>query len=346
MPRLLKSIRQRGRTFFYRYRVGGRDKSIPLGRDPDLAVTRALGIRRRIKAGLPPMEERPAIFTVEDLVRAWLRDQVAHSRHGRFRLETVRRCEAVLIPFMGKIPVEQVGASALFAYRNHIADLPGRGGRKLSAASVRMYLGDFRAALNHGLNQQVLDRSPVPPRWLPTPAKRAPEVFNREEQSTLRTMSGDYGRVLRLLLDTGMRWSECARAQASDIQGSKLVIRESKSGEPRRVRLSAAVLSECRGRVGRLCPFSDSVSFNKRVRKLSGIARFRSHLCRHTYATEWREAGGSLAGLKAVLGHHDVRVTEKYGTVSEDLVDREVARLEQYRLETGPKTGQGGSRIR
>lgn len=156
----------------------------------------------------------------------------------------------------------------------------------------------------------------------------------------MRALPGDYGRVLRLLLDTGMRWSECARAQANDLQGGKLVIRESKSGEPRRVPLSAAVPAECRGRVGRLCPFCDSVSFNKRVRKLSGIARFRSHLCRHTYATEWREAGGSLAELQAVLGHHDVRVTEKYGTISEDLVVREVARLEQYRLAPGGETGQ------
>ena len=340
MPRLLKGVRQRGRSYFFRYRVGGRDQTIPLGRDRDIAVTRALAIQRRIKAGLPPMEERPAILTLEDLVRAWLRDQVTHSRQGRFRLETVRRCEAVLIPFLGRLPVDQVGSSALFAYRNHVAELPGRGGRKLAAASVRMYLGDLRAALNHGLDQQVLERSPVPRRWLPKPARRAPEVLTREEQVTLRALPGDYGRVLRLMLDTGMRWSECARAQAGDMQGGKLVIRESKSGEPRRIRLSAAVLAECRGRVGRLCPFSDSVSFNKRVRKLSGIARFRSHLCRHTYATEWREAGGSLAGLQAVLGHHDVRVTEKYGTISEDLVDREVARLEQHRLETGPKTGQ------
>ena len=64
---------------------------------------------------------------------------------------------------------------------------------------------------------------------------------------------------------------------------------------------------------------------------LSGITRFRSHLCQHTYATEWREAGGSLAGLQRVLGHEDISTTERYGTISEDLVDRETARLEEFR---------------
>ena len=47
MPRLLKGIRQRGRNFFFRVRTGGIDRTIPLGRDPDRAVTRVLEIRRR-----------------------------------------------------------------------------------------------------------------------------------------------------------------------------------------------------------------------------------------------------------------------------------------------------------
>jgi len=47
-----------------------------------------------------------------------------------------------------------------------------------------------------------------------------------------------------------------------------------------------------------------------------------------------------------VLGHHDVRVTEKYGTISEDLVEREDARLEEYRRaeEDGTKNGTSPTR--
>jgi integrase len=63
-------------------------------------------------------------------------------------------------------------------------------------------------------------------------------------------------------------------------------------------------------RVGRLCPYQDVVSFNRRVRELSGVERFRSYLCRHTFATEWRNAGGSLAALQAVLGDSRVKMTE------------------------------------
>jgi hypothetical protein len=62
MPRLLKGLRKRGRSFFFRIRSGGMDSTIPLGRDLDRAVTRALEFTRRIKAGLPPMEERKPVL--------------------------------------------------------------------------------------------------------------------------------------------------------------------------------------------------------------------------------------------------------------------------------------------
>src|SRR5262249_46294358 len=121
-----------------------------------------------------------------------------------------------------------------------------------------------------------------------------------------------YGRALRILLGTGIRWGELVRAQTTDIQGGKLVIRRSKSGKVRRVPLPPEVLSDCEGRVGRLTPFENACAFNKRVRKLAGAEGFHSPLCRHTFATEWREAGGSLAALQAVLGHGAIAVTERY----------------------------------
>lgn len=331
MPRFLKGLRQRGRSFFFRIRTGGVDQTILLGRDHDRAVMRALEMTRRIKAGLPPMDERKAIFTVEDAVKSWLDDHVKVHRHGAFAENTRWRCEEVLLPFMGKEPLERVTTGTLFKYRSHVLALNSRRKRPLSAASVRMYLGDLRAVLNHALALEVLDRSPIPRRWLPKLPERAPDVLTRKEQDTLRALSGEYGYALRILLGTGIRFGELVRAQARDIQAGKLIIRRSKSGKVRRIPMPPEVLAECRGRVGKLSPFEDVCDFNKRVRELSGIERFHSHLCRHTFATEWREAGGSLAALQAVLGHGSIAVTERYGTIGDDLVEREAQRLVEFR---------------
>src|SRR5262245_57199027 len=109
MPRLLKGLRQRGRAFFFRIRTGGGEQTIALGPDPDRAVTRALEIRRRLKAGLPPIEERAALVTVRDVVESWLEDHVQHARHSAFAANTRKRCEQVLLPLLGDYPVDQVG---------------------------------------------------------------------------------------------------------------------------------------------------------------------------------------------------------------------------------------------
>jgi len=335
MPRLLKGLRKRGRTYFFRVRFGGKEKTYRLGRDRDRAVMRALEMDRRLKAGLPPVDERQAIFTLEDAVKSWLEDHVRHARHAAFAENTRKRCETVLVPYMGDLQLEDVTAGVLFKYRNHLAGLKSRRQRPFSTATMRMYLGDLRAVLNHALTLEVLDRSPIPRRWLPKMPERAPDVLSLTEQRVLRTLPGDYGRILRLLLGTGIRWGELVRAQATDVQGEKLLIRRSKSGKVRRVPLPPDVLAESTGRVGRLSPFDDVCAFNKRVRELSGIEGFHSHLCRHTFATEWREAGGSLAALQAVLGHGTIAVTERYGTIGDDLVEREAQRLVEFRAQAG-----------
>ena len=46
-------------------------------------------------------------------------------------------------------------------------------------------------------------------------------------------------------------------------------------------------------------------------------------------------AGGSLAALQAELGHGSSAVTERYGTIGDDLVEREAKRLVEFRAQGG-----------
>src|SRR5262249_40143252 len=61
----------------------------------------------------------------------------------------------------------------------------------------------------------------------------------------------------------------------------------------------------------------------------SGIERSHSHLCGHAFARERWEAGGSLAVLYVGLGHGAIEGTERFGTITDDLVEREALRLVQ-----------------
>ena len=347
MPRL-KGLRKIGRSYYYRLRGPDGEQAIPLGRDYDKASSQVLEIRNRIEAGKPICGDATS-YTVRTAANQWLVEYVRHNRSERFAEETEKRVERYLIPFMGKERLEDVTARILFAYRHWLSEQKHWKTKKpLSASTVRHILGEARSLLNFCLNLGVLDRSPIPTRgWMPRLTERAPDTLTRDECSVLRTLPGPHGFVLRFMLGSGLRWGEMVRAQASDIRDGVLLVKKSKSGKVRRVPLTADVLAECRGHVGRLCPFADSVSFNRRVRELVAghlktldenareplkkLERFHAHLTRHTYASEWRDAGGSLAGLQAILGHSSVTVTERYGRIVDDLVVREVKRLEEYR---------------
>lgn len=58
-------------------------------------------------------------------------------------------------------------------------------------------------------------------------------------------------------------------------------------------------------------------SWNKDL-KAAGIRKLRIHDARHTYASLFVMSGGSIYDLKKVLGHADVKTTERHAHLSAD----------------------------
>jgi integrase len=111
-------------------------------------------------------------------------------------------------------------------------------------------------------------------------------------------------------------------------QQGVLVVHHTKSWKVRRVPLPRALWGELRVRVGKFLPIADAWGFARMVRRHSRVVKFHPHQMRHTFACRWLERGGSLAALQQMLGHSSIVTTQRYARISDDMVRREVGRLE------------------
>jgi integrase len=147
-------------------------------------------------------------------------------------------------------------------------------------------------------------------------------------------------------LHTGMRKGEILGLRWEQINWVKrhLLLTDTKNGEPRRVPVDSMLLhelSEHRRRIknvelvfpsydrdGKVVPLGDVKGAFGRVLKDAGITNFRFHDLRHTFASHYMMSGGNLYTLAKILGHKDIKMTQRYADLSPDFIDRERERLD------------------
>ena len=319
MPKLPKGMfrRRDRRSYYARIFEGGQERWVSLG----VEYSEALHKLRALRRGEEPLEG--GATTVAKAAQDWLATRIANGRNPKGQQLAATRVKKYLRPYLGHVLVEKITPDLLRRYRVWLE------GECRSAGTVAHVLRDARCFLYWCEETGLLERAPVPKRWLPRVPESEPDRLFDVEVERLVSLPDPHGFVLRLALGTGLRWSELCRLQASHLQNGMLVVGQTKSGKVRRVPVGAELAREIRSHVGRLVPFAAASpgSFTRVVRQRSGIARFHVHQCRHTFACRWLERGGSLAALQELLGHASIVTTQRYARLSEDLVRREAERL-------------------
>jgi integrase len=264
----------------------------------------------------------------------WLESCIALGRNEKGQKLAAQRVRAYIEPFFGHMLAERVTREDVRSFRLWLESR-----FTLSAASVMHVLSDVRSLFNWCEDSGLVEKSPFPRRVMPRLQERPPDRLTDEEAAKVAALEAPYGFVCRMALGTGLRWGELCRTQAADVKRVRvpgeageqwyLEVAHTKSRRVRRVPLSAELLVEIRGRVGRLVPYATGSpgSFAIRVRRLTGIEGFHVHQLRHTFACQWLERGGSLAALQQVLGHASITTTQRYARLSDEAVMREAHRL-------------------
>jgi len=273
--------------------------------------------------------------SVSTACERWLESCIALGRNEKGKKLAAQRVRTYIEPFFGHMLVERVTREDVRSFRLWLESR-----FKLSAASVMHVLSDVRSLFNWCEDSGLVEKSPFPRRVMPRLQERPPDRLTDEEAAKVAALEAPYGFVCRMALGTGLRWGELCRAQAADAKRVRvpgevgeqryLEVAHTKSRRVRRVPLSAELLVELRGRVGRLVPYATGSpgSFAIRVRRLTGIEGFHVHQMRHTFACQWLERGGSLAALQQVLGHASITTTQRYAKLSDEAVMREAGRID------------------
>jgi integrase len=126
-------------------------------------------------------------------------------------------------------------------------------------------------------------------------------------------------------INTGMRRNEVLSLTRASVDWTNGIanLTTTKNGDARHVPLNSGAMAALRSLPtrldGRLFPFKPgqiSIAFMRAAQR-AGVADFRLHDLRHTFASYQAMAGTQGRGLQALLGHRDARMTMRYSHLSD-----------------------------
>ena len=276
----------------------------------------------------PPALRSRSELTLLEAGQRWLASYVATTRNPKGQQLAATRFVTYAADGLGDLSLHELTGDHVRQFRQVLERHWG-----LRPHTVTHVLSDLRCLLRWAVSERLLEHSPFPARVMPRIAEVPPRGFSDRELAVLERVPGHAGFVLRFLLGTGLRWAEACRATREHVRGALLEVGTSKSGRLRRVPLNEELLADIAYRTHRLVPYAAGSpgSFSRTIRAHTGIRDFHVHRCRHTFAMRWLEAGGNLAVLQQILGHRDLATTMRYARVTDELIEREAARVAKRR---------------
>lgn len=178
---------------------------------------------------------------------------------------------------------------------------------------------------------------------------KTPKALARAAERALdRAMSEELRRVKAVAIHTGLRAAELTNLTWPDIDFAKRTLRVAakpdwspKDYEERSIPLHAAALKALReqkmnrGVLGKyvFCR-QDGRKYGRglglamvRAFKTGGLGSGGLHMLRHTFATRYLEAGGNLKELQRLMGHSDLKTTQRYLHADEEISRRVIERM-------------------
>ena len=331
------------KTFLLKYRIGrGRravTKKHSLGSVPVVSVEAA-----RLKAknflfvasqGIDPIKKDQESLTIKELCEQYIdRHAVLHKKKSSL-VRDENLIKGVVIPVFGKIRVADLNRSHLIKYHHSKKDTPIMANRFLALISTMMNLAEKWEYRPQNTNPcKYVDRYKEKKRQVYLSMDQLERVGQAMRQ--LKNTESFYAlSALKMLLVTGCRTSEILNLKREyvDIANNCIHLPDSKTGA-RTIHLSPVAFD-----ILNALPSEEGFVFhspreNKRLttlrclwKKICGITDlkdYRLHDLRHTYASFAVSGGFSLPIIAKMLGHADIKTTERYAHLHQDPVNKAI----------------------
>jgi site-specific recombinase XerD len=239
------------------------------------------------------------------------------------------------------VPIEQVTGKKILRYIDHLRV------RRLQPKTINCHLDSIRGFYNYLINEEgVTMQNPVKRNYNLRLAKPLPRYLKEEEVVRFFTQVKNCRdrAMFMLMLRCGLRVEEVAKLtlRAVDLRRSQLFIYEGKGGKDRIVYLSSDAFKALStylnkrpsSRTQRVFLVEKGVckdkplsvrGIQKRMEyyaKISGL-KVSCHQLRHTMATQLLNADADLVIIQDLLGHSQIRTTQRYCKVSNLKVQRD-----------------------
>lgn len=329
---------KKGPTYKETVRVGGRRVSKSFKRKVD-----AINWKRQCETdkarGQFMWLQKDSNETLEQVSREWIAAMIRPYRSRKTIYEYENTCRRHFAKFSNK-PLSQISDQDA---RQLIAELQALG---RSPKTINKVLNILKQILRFAVKQKKLRVFPLTEiSEIPEPEKDFNYYDSVEIQQLLRAALGsDMHSILVLALNTGMRLGEILGLKwdkvyldRSYLTCARIMTRHglqefTKTRRIRNIGINAQLEFELKKLKNHAQsdfvvvgsnnqPLNPDHFCGRRMKTLArsiGLRELRFHDLRHTYASQFMMAGGSLYDLQHILGHSKVDMTQKYAHLSHE----------------------------
>ena len=320
------------KSFYLYYRTkAGQERKPKLGDYGAITLTQARRVAQdmlaKVAAGGDPQAERAAARAEHTLAELWAEYWKRHGSKKKTAAADLGIWNRYLKNKLGPRKLSVIGYTDIADLHELMADTPIMANRVLAMVS-KMF------SFSNKPLEWTTERNPAKgvARYKETKRKRymrAEEAAAIAKQLAAESTENPASvAFLYLLILTGARKGEIAKAKWSQLEGNKLVLQEHKTdatGHDRVIHLppqAMAVVDKLPRTSGTITGIQSPQALWEKVRKAAGCPDLRIHDLRHSFASAAIAAGYTLAQIGELLGHNSTQTTARYAHLVEEAAAR------------------------